>query len=70
VKTEEVLQTVKEERNILHTMKCRNSNWIFHTLCRKCLPKQHIIEGKIEGTGSQGRSRKLLWDDLKEVRRY
>jgi hypothetical protein len=31
----EVLQTVKEERNILQTIKRRNANWIGHILHRK-----------------------------------
>jgi hypothetical protein len=48
VKNEEVLHTVKEERNILHTIKRRKANCIGHMLHRNCLLK-HIIEGKIEG---------------------
>jgi len=39
----EVSITVKEERNILHTMKCWKANWIGHTLHRNCL-LQHVIE--------------------------
>jgi replicative superfamily II helicase len=46
VKNGEVSQSVKEERNILHTIK-RTANWIGHILRRNCLLK-HIIEGKIE----------------------
>jgi hypothetical protein len=69
----EVLHRVKEERNIVHTIKRRKANWIGHILCRKCLLK-HVIEGKIEGRievmGSGGRRRKQLLDDLKEQRRY
>ena len=42
----EELRTVKEERNILQTIK-RRANWIGHIVCRNCLMK-HIIEGKIE----------------------
>jgi hypothetical protein len=30
VRNEEVLYRVKEEINILHTIKCRNANWIGH----------------------------------------
>jgi hypothetical protein len=48
VKNEEVLQRVKEERNILHNIKRRKANWIGHILRRNCL-LQHVIEGKIEG---------------------
>jgi hypothetical protein len=46
VRNDEELQTVKEERNILQTIK-RNANWIGHILCRNCHIK-HIIEGKIK----------------------
>jgi len=42
VKNEEVLYRVKEEINILHTIKRRKANWIGHILCRNCLLK-HII---------------------------
>jgi len=48
VGNEEVLQRVKEKRNILQTIKRRNPNWIGHILCRNCLLK-HVVEGKIEG---------------------
>jgi hypothetical protein len=48
VRNEEVLRRVKEERNILHTVKRRKANWIGHILRRNCLLK-HGIEGKLEG---------------------
>jgi hypothetical protein len=48
VRNEEVLHRGKEERNILHTIKRRNVNWIGDVLPRNCLIK-HVIEGKIEG---------------------
>jgi hypothetical protein len=48
VRNEEVLRRVKEERNILHAVKRRKTNWIGHILRRNCLLK-HVIEGKIEG---------------------
>jgi hypothetical protein len=48
VRNEEVLHGVKEERNILHTIKRRKANWIGHILRRNCLLK-HVIEGKKEG---------------------
>ena len=61
VRNEKVIQRVKEERNILHTIKRRNANWIGHILRRNCLLK-HVtggkIEGKIEVTGRRGRRRK------------
>ena len=61
IRNEEVLQRVKEEGNILQTIKIRKANWIGHILRRYCLLK-HVIEGKIEGrievTGRRGRRRK------------
>jgi hypothetical protein len=48
VRNEEVLHRVKEERNIVHTIKIRKANWIGHILRKNCLLK-HVIEGKIEG---------------------
>jgi hypothetical protein len=73
VRNEEVLHRVKEERNILHTIKRRKASWICHILRRNCLLK-HVIEGKVEGriemTGRRGRRRKKLLDDLNETRRY
>jgi hypothetical protein len=70
---EEVLHRVKEERNIIHTIKRRKANWIGHILRRNCLLK-HVIQGKlerrIEMTGRRGRRRKQLLDDLIEKRRY
>jgi hypothetical protein len=57
----EVLHRVKEERNILSTIKRRKANWTCHSLRRNCLLK-HVIEGKIargtEVTGGRGRSSK------------
>jgi hypothetical protein len=73
VRNGEALHRVKEERNILHTIKRGKVNWIGHILRRKSLLK-HVIEGKLEGriemTGIRGRRRKQLLDDLKENRRY
>jgi hypothetical protein len=73
VRNEEVLHGVKEERNVLHTVKGRRANWIGYILRRNCLLK-HVIEGKIERRieimGIRGRRRKQLLDDLKETRGY
>jgi hypothetical protein len=72
VRNEEVLHRVKEERNILHTIKRRKANWIGHMLHRNCLLK-HVegkLKGRIEKTERRGRRRKQLLDDLKEKRRY
>jgi hypothetical protein len=69
VRNEEVLHRVKEERNIVHTIKRRKANWIGHILRRNCLLK-HVTEGKIEGrievTRGRGRRRKQLVNDIKE----
>jgi hypothetical protein len=48
VGNEEVLHTVKEERNIIRTVNRRKGNWIGQVLCRNCLLK-NISEGKGEG---------------------
>jgi hypothetical protein len=68
-----MLHRVKEEINILHTVKRRQTNWAGHIMRRNSLLK-HVIEGKIEGrieeTGRQARRRKQLLDDLNEKRRY
>jgi hypothetical protein len=40
---DEVLHGVKGDRNILHTLKDREANWIGHILRRNCFLK-HIIK--------------------------
>jgi hypothetical protein len=73
VRNEEVLHRVKEERNILRTMKRRKANWIGHILRRNCF-LNHVIEGKLEGRtermGRRVRRRKQLLGNLKEKRGY
>jgi hypothetical protein len=73
VRNEEVLLSVKEQRNILHEISKRKANWIGHILRRDCL-LQRVIEGKIkwgkEVTGRRGRRRRKLLYDLKERRGY
>jgi hypothetical protein len=68
VRNEEVLQTAKEDRNILDSTKIRKANWIGYIIHRNCLLK-HVTEGKIEGRievmGRRGRRRKQLLDDIK-----
>jgi hypothetical protein len=68
-----VLHRVKEERNSLHKIKPRKTNWIGHSWRRNCLLK-HVIAGKIEGRtevrGRLERRRKQLLDDFKETREY
>ena len=57
-----VLHGVKEERNVLRTLKRRKGKWIGHILRRNCVLK-YVIEGKTEGrievTGRRG-SNQLL----------
>ena len=47
-KNEDVLHRIKEDRNLLHTIKRRKANWMCHIWRRNCL-LNHVIEGKIEG---------------------
>jgi len=73
VRNEEVLHTVREQRNILHEISKRKANWIGHILRRNCL-LQRVTEGKIKGgievTGRQARRRRKLLDELKKRRGY
>jgi len=72
-RNEEILRSVKEERNILQGINRRRVNWTRHILCRNCLLK-HITEGTIEKifevTGRRGRRIKQLLDDLTERSGY
>ena len=72
-RNEEVLHRIKEERNIVHTIKRRKVNWVGHILHRNCLLK-HIIEVKVKGgvevKGRRGRRRKQLLNDFKKRRGY
>jgi hypothetical protein len=71
VRNEDVLLTVKEQRNIINEISKRKANWIGHFLHSNCLLRQ-VIEGKITAgidvTGRRERRRKKLLDDLKERR--
>jgi hypothetical protein len=64
VRNEDVLDTVKEARNTLHTaIKRRKITRIRHILLRNCVVEHFIagnIEGRIEVTGRRGRRRKQL----------
>jgi hypothetical protein len=57
----EVLRRVKEQRNILHTIKRRNTDWICYLLHRNCVLK-HVIEGRKDR--SDGRTRKKTLKQL------
>ena len=43
VRNEEVLHTVKEDRNILHALKRRKANWIRYIFCGNC-----VLEHKLK----------------------
>ena len=53
----EVLQGVKEERNILHTIKQRKANWI---------GLKQVIEGKIEGREDEEEDGNIYWMTLRQ----
>jgi hypothetical protein len=67
-----VLHGVKEERNILRTLKRRGAICIGHILHRNCLLK-HVIEGKIEEeiemTGRRGSNQLLGTEKVMETER-
>ena len=68
VRHEEVLHTVKDGLNIVHTVKRRKDNWICHILRRKCMLKQLLkTEERIEVTGRRGKRSKQLLDEYKKV---
>jgi hypothetical protein len=71
VRKDNVLHGVKEERNMLHTVKRREANCIGYVLHRNC-HLTHFVEGNVEGrlemTGSRERRRKQLLGDLRERR--
>jgi hypothetical protein len=73
VTNEKVLHRVKEERNILQTIKRQKANWIGNILRRNCLLK-HAIKGKLEGqtemTEGRGRRHKQLQDGPRKKRRH
>jgi hypothetical protein len=65
----EVLHRVKEERNILHTIKRRTKNWIGHDFRKNCNLK-HVIERKMGGTERRGRTRKQLFNYLMKREKF
>jgi len=72
VRNQNVLHGVKEEKNILQTIKRRKANGIGNILHRNCFLK-HVIKGNIRVEGRmevKGRRRKQLMDDLKETTGY
>jgi hypothetical protein len=67
VRNEKVLHRAKERRNILHTIKRRNADWIGHILRTNCL-LNYVIGEKIEGTRRRGRRRTQILDNLKNTK--
>ena len=71
VRNYEVLQRVKEKKNIIRTANRRKADWVGNILHRNCCLKQ-VVEGKIgemiEVMGSRGSRSKQLLYDLKEER--
>jgi len=68
VRNEDVLQRVKKDSYILHTIKKKNEVLLDWSQFRNCLLKYIIagkMEGKIEGTGRRGRRLEQLLDDVK-----
>ena len=65
VRSEELFDSVKEERNILQTTKGTKAKRIGHILRRNCILK-HVIEGKTEVKGRRGRRLKNYWTLLRE----
>ena len=56
---------MKEERNIIHTVKRRKTNWIGHILQRNCHLK-HVIEGKIERREDEAEDVSSYWIAVRE----
>jgi len=58
VKTEKVLQRVKEDKNALQTITTRKAHWTGRILCWNCFLKR-VVEVKIQGRKkSNGKTRK------------
>jgi hypothetical protein len=73
VKNKEVLHRVKEERNILRTIKLRKADCIVHIFRGNGFLKHFTagkVEGRIEVTRRRARRCKQLLDDLQETRGY
>jgi hypothetical protein len=64
VRSEEALQRVKLERNILHTIKRRKANWIGHILRSNC-GLTHVIE-RYKGQEDEEEDVSSYWMTLKK----
>jgi hypothetical protein len=65
VTSEEILRTVKEGRNILHTTKRRKATWIGYIWRRNCL-LSHVTEGKIEGKEYEEENVSSYWINFRK----
>jgi hypothetical protein len=64
VRNEEVLLRIKEQRNILHEIRKRKTNWTGQSLRRNCL-LERVIEGKIQGGDrSDRKTRKKTYEAI------
>ena len=54
-----IIRRVNEEKNILHIIRKRRTNWIGHILRRNCLRK-HVIAGEIEEMICDRKTRKKM----------
>jgi len=72
VKSEEALPRVKEERNILRTIKRKGNldDYISRRKCRAKFVTEWKIEGKTEGMGIRGRRSNQLLDEIKRTGSY
>jgi len=61
----EVLSLAKEERSILSTITRRKKNWIGHILRGQSMLRD-VMEGRMEGKRTRGRSRVGMNNDLIE----
>jgi hypothetical protein len=68
-KSKEILHTVQEDKNILHTIKWKKGDRIGQILSKNFLPK-HVVQGKIKSTGILGRRHRQLLHDLKGTQKY
>jgi RecB family exonuclease len=66
-RNEEILNRVKEERNILHKIRGKNFNCFGYSLCKHVIEEN--IDGRIKVTGRLERIRKQLLDDVRKTRR-
>ena len=62
-----IFQRIKEEKNILHTIKWRKANWNGHIFYRNCILK-YVIQGKIKGGEDEEEDVSSYWTTLRKWR--